>query len=109
MRCQLRRAIRPLNLYATWGVALLVALGADVNGQEIEIGIIDFYGLQGVPASQVREILTFREGDTVTLGNAKPAFLRESEDRLGRSPNIVRVLNRTACRREREGSGKAST
>ena len=35
-------------------------------GQEFEIGIIDIYGLNRVPATQVRQTLTFKEGDRIS-------------------------------------------
>ena len=67
-------------------------------GQQVEIGIIDLYALGCVPARQVREILTFTEGDTVALGNGEePAFLQESEDRLARSPDIARARTTLVC------------
>ena len=42
-----------------------------VNGQGVEIGIIDLYGLSRVSAHQIRETLTFAEGDTLTFETAK--------------------------------------
>ena len=69
-----------------------------VHGQELEIGIIDVYGLSRVSVRQVREILTFREGDTIAFGNGEePAFLKESEDRLARSPDIARARIQRVC------------
>ena len=70
-----------------------------VSGQEIEIGIIDLYGLSGVPARQVRDSLTFTEGDTIPMGTGEArAFLKESEDRLARSPNIAHArIVRVCC------------
>jgi len=66
------------------------------NGQEIEIGIIDLYGLSRVPARQVREALTFAEGDTIALGEW-PVFLTESEERLARSPDVARARTSLVC------------
>ena len=103
MRSQRRRDIPLLKAYATVSTIVFAALGAGVNGQEIEIGIIDFYGLSRVPTHQVREILTFTEGDTVTLGDGKPAFLRESEDRLARWPEITRARTQLVCCDEGRG------
>ncbi len=49
----------------TAAVLVTLALGTPcgVNGQELEIGIIDVYGLSRVSVRQVREMLTFTEGD----------------------------------------------
>ncbi len=79
---------------------LTCTLGAPcvVNGQELEIGIIDIYGLNRVPARQVRETLTFAEGDTIAFGNDETAaFLTESEARLARFPEIVRARTMLVC------------
>ena len=76
----------------------LVGTPCAVNGQELEIGIIDLYGLNRVPAQQVREALTFAEGDLIAFGNGeRPAFLAESEQRLTRLPDIVRARIRPVC------------
>ena len=75
-----------------------LATPCTVNGQELEIGIIDLYGLSRVPARQVRATLTFTEGDTIAFGNREePAFLTESEERLARSPDIARARIRSVC------------
>ena len=67
-------------------------------GQELQIGIIDFYGLNRVSAAQVREALTFKEGDTLSLtGGDRPAFLAESEDRLSKLPGVVRAQTNIVC------------
>ena len=51
-----------------------------------------------MPARQVREALTFTEGDTVELGNGEePAFLVESEDRLAMSLGIARARTEVVC------------
>ena len=97
MRSQIRRDIPLLKAYVVCSTIALAALGTAVNGQEIEIGIIDLYGLGRVPTRQVREMLTFTEGDTVNLGGGKPAFLQESEDRLARSSEIDRARTQLVC------------
>ena len=67
-------------------------------GQELQIGIIDFYGLNRVSAAQVREALTFKERDTLSLtGGDRPAFLAESEDRLSKLPGVVRARTNIVC------------
>lgn len=48
--------------------------------------------LNRVSARQVREALTFAEGDVIAFGNGeRPTFLTESEQRLTRSLDVVRV------------------
>lgn len=80
-----------MNRGTAIAAAGLVACGLGtpcaVNGQELEIGIIDLYGLNRVSARQVREALTFAEGDVIAFGNGeRPTFLTESKQRLTRSP-----------------------
>lgn len=68
------------------------------SGQDVEIGIIDLYGLSRVSAHQVRETLTFAEGDTIAFGSAEePVFLTESEERLVMLPDVVRARIRPVC------------
>ena len=79
-------------------VTLVPGTPCEVNGQALEIGIIDVYGLSRVSVRQVREMLTFTEGDTIAFGvGEEPAFLKESEDRLARSPDIARARIRRVC------------
>ena len=78
-------------------VACALGTPCPVNGQEIEIGIIDLYGLSRVAARQVREALTFAEGDTIAFGNEGQAFLTESEERLARLPGVARARIRPVC------------
>ena len=79
-------------------VTLALATPCGVNGQELEIGIIDVYGLSRVSVRQVREMLTFTEGDTIAFGvGEEPVFLKESEDRLARSPDIARARIQRVC------------
>ncbi len=69
-----------------------------VHGQEIELGIIDLYGLSRVSEGQVRQALTFAEGATIAIATPeRPAFLRESEDRLARLPDVARARTRLVC------------
>ena len=84
----------------TAAVLVTLALGtpSGVNGQELEIGIIDVYGLSRVSVRQVREMLTFTEGDTIAFGvGEEPVSLKESEDRLARSPDIARARIQRVC------------
>ena len=77
-------------------VACMLATPYAANGQEIEIGIIDLYGLSRVPARQVREALTFAEGETIAFSEW-PAFLTESEEHLARSPDVARARISLVC------------
>jgi HEAT repeats len=81
---------------ATVVVFLISACGA--AGQEFQIGIIDLYGLSRVPADQVRGALTFKEGDTISLGGGeRPAFLAASENRVALLPGVVRARTNVVC------------
>jgi hypothetical protein len=69
-----------------------------VDSQEFTIGIIDLYGLGRVSARQVREALTFKEGDTILrFENERPAFLTVSEDRLASVPGVARAQTHVVC------------
>ena len=73
-------------------LAILVGGVRALQSQEFQIGIIDLYGLHRITEYQVRQALTFKEGDTVSLaGNETPAFLTASEGRVAALPGIVRA------------------
>ena len=79
-------------------VVFLVITVCGVSGQEFQIGIIDLYGLSRVPVDQVRGALTFKEGDTISLGgDERPAFLTASENRVALLPGVVRARTRVVC------------
>ncbi len=79
-------------------LAANLAGGRALVGQELPVGIIDFYGLKRVPAAQVRQVLSFKEGDTVSLGEGRrPPFLAESEERLSRQPGVRRAHVEIVC------------
>jgi outer membrane protein assembly factor BamA len=64
----------------------------ELTGQELQIGIIDFYGLRRVSERDVRQTLTFKEGDTISLGaNELRALLAESERRIATLPGVARA------------------
>lgn len=66
-------------------ILLLIVVTAMAGGQEIRIGIIDFYGLQRTPADDVRAALAFKNGDSV------PEVLdarEQSEARLKQLPGV---------------------
>jgi hypothetical protein len=78
-------------------VCILVTV-CTVEGQEFQIGIIDLYGLSRVSADQVRQALTFKEGDTISLGgDERPAFLTASENRLALLPGVARAWAEIVC------------
>ena len=80
-------------------LALVILGGArELAGQELQIGIIDFYGLERVSESEARQALTFKEGDTITLvGDERPAVLAESERRLSTLSGVSRAHTNLVC------------
>ena len=76
---------------------LILGVVCEVTGQPLQIGIVDFYGLNRVPAEQVRAALTFKEGDQISMGGDRPAFLTASEGRLAALPGVVRARVRMVC------------
>jgi hypothetical protein len=85
---------------ATTFVLAVVILGGvcELPGQKLQIGIIDFYGLNRISASQAQQALTFKEGDIISLeGNGRPAFLAESERRLSNLPGIAHARTNIVC------------
>ena len=51
-----------------------------------------------MPADQVRGALTFKEGDTISLGgDERRAFLTASENRVAALPGVVRARTRVVC------------
>src|SRR5437867_1929377 len=79
--------------------ALSIAAGTQRGiGQELRIGIIDFYGLNRVSALQLRQALTFNEGDTIALGSDDlAASLLQSEERLATMPGVLRARANIVC------------
>src|SRR5262245_34392565 len=84
-------------------IAVLCALAilgsvCEVDAEQVQIGIIDLYGLNRMSAADVRKVLTFKEGDTISLVNdERPVFLTESEHRLARLPGVVRARTQMGC------------
>jgi hypothetical protein len=84
----------------------LVILGAvdQLIGQELQIGIIDFYGLGRVSEREARQALTFKEGDTISLvGDDRPAFLAASERQLSTLSGVTRAHTNLVCCDEGRG------
>jgi len=87
------------RLTTVLAVALVLLAAPEVGSQSLRIGIIDFYGLRQVSETQARSALAVKEGDTVLMaGDARPAFLVESEHRLSLLPGVLRAhLNLVCC------------
>lgn len=82
---------------ASWLCALLAL--APVSGaaaDELQIGIIDFYGLRKLSPQKARQALTFKEGDVVEYGAPAPA-LRESEQKLEALRGVAHAKAITVC------------
>jgi hypothetical protein len=66
--------------------------------QDLQIGIIDFYGLNRVSPVKVREALTFEEGDSISFAGEKlPRIFTDSERRLLKVPGVVRAHTNVTC------------
>ena len=66
--------------------------------QDIQIGIIDFYGLSRVSPSEVRKALTFKEGDTVpSPSDGRPARFVETENQLSKVPGVTNARVQAVC------------
>ena len=87
---RLRSRVALIAFVILWGVCEGV-------GQELQIGIIDFFGLHQVSLAQVREALTFKEGDSISVDGGPPMFLVESEKRLSELPGVVRAQASLTC------------
>lgn len=87
------------RLTTVLAVALVLLAAPEVGGQSLRIGIIDFYGLRQVSETRARSALAVKEGDTILMaGDARPAFLVESEHRLSLLPGVLSAhLNLVCC------------
>jgi hypothetical protein len=73
-------------------VLLVPADVCEVAGEDLQIGIVDFYGLGRVSEGAARAALTVKEGDTVSqVGDDPPTFMAESERRLSALPGVARA------------------
>ena len=78
----------------------LVILGGvrQAAGQDLQIGIIDFYGLGRIPEREARQALTFKEGDTLSMGgDDRPAALAKSERRVSKLPGVTGAHTNVVC------------
>lgn len=80
-------------------LALVILGGVDqLAGQELQIGIIDFYGLGRVSEREARQALTFKEGDMISLvGDDRPVVLAESERQLSTLSGVTRAYTNLVC------------
>ncbi len=79
-------------------VVFLLVAAPIAAGQSLQIGVIDFYGLRQVSATQARSALTVKEGDTIRIaGDARPAFMGESEHRLSMLPGVLSAHLKLVC------------
>lgn len=84
---------------ALLGLSLVTHVAtAGATGQQIDIGIIDFYGLSHVSADRARAALTFKEGDTISLsGDERPVFFTASEAHLAAMPGVQEARISPVC------------
>jgi HEAT repeats len=90
-----------------WSLSVL-ALSISCSGQAqqapaaatapsvLAIGNIDFYGLNRLSTDRLRGALTFKEGDTIAVGE-RPPFLAESEARLAAIPGVTHARTTIVC------------
>jgi len=83
------------STFLAWAGVLFAALV--VRAQPMQIGIIDFYGLGPISPHQVREALTFKEGDGISFSSGRPPFLVESERRLAALPGVRSATVNPVC------------
>jgi hypothetical protein len=83
---------------AILAVVFVLAVACQLLGQQLQIGIIDCYGLNRLSQADVRQALTFKEGDSISLGDgARPLFFAESESRLSRLPGVSQPRTNVVC------------
>ena len=79
----------PVLVFSAFLISLLCT---QTNGQALEIGIIDFYGLRNVSEAQARQALQIKEGDSVSSSR------EEARHRLEALPNVQQArLAYTCC------------
>ncbi len=77
---------------------LLAGTGVAAESEALRISIIDFYGLRQVSREDARTALTFKEGDSITFGDERPAILAAAEERLTKLPGVASArINLTCC------------
>src|SRR5687767_8580526 len=93
--------MRNLPIYQSANLPIVLALilvgSSQASAQELQIGIIDFYGLNRVTLAQAREALTFKEGDSISYGDELPRTFTDSERRLLKVPGVIRAHTEVVC------------
>lgn len=69
----------------------LILLPGLISGQTPRVGVVDFYGVQKVGASELRKVLAVREGDPL------PASKGDLEDKLEKISGVVRSQVSAVC------------
>ena len=83
-----------LAVVAAWA---LVGAGQPA-GQSIQIGIIDFYGLDGLSLDRARAALTFKEGDAVPrAADERAAWTAAAETRIATALDVNRARISLVC------------
>jgi hypothetical protein len=85
-----------LALSITCGVQAQQAPATAAAPAALTIWIIDFYGLNRLSTDRLRGALTFKEGDTIAVGQ-RPPFLAESETRLAAIPGVAHARTSVVC------------
>jgi hypothetical protein len=95
-----REHVRGVLTTVSLMVVLACTLGAadQPASQSIPIAIVDFYGLNRVPADRVRAALPFKEGDAVSVaGDARSAFVTAAETQAATVPGVSRARVTLVC------------
>jgi hypothetical protein len=89
---------RRLRVAAGMAIGLLLLPTPRLTAQTLQIGVIDFYGLSRLAASDLRPALLFHEGDALEMSDSgRPASLTESEQRLSRLPGVSSARINAVC------------
>jgi len=79
-------------------VVLSALVQSGAAAQQIEVGIIDFYGLGQLSEAAVRQALTVKEGDTIAVASGvRPPVLEEMERRLTSVAGVARARTSLVC------------
>jgi hypothetical protein len=82
---------------AATAVSTLLAAAA-AAGQSIQIGIIDFYGLNGQSPDRARAALPFKEGDDIPpAGGQRAAWVAAAEARIAKAIDVARARVNLVC------------
>ena len=76
---------------------LMLVPAPELVGQDLQVGIIDFHGLNRVSVAVVQQALTFKEGDILSPGVEGRAIVTALEDRLSKVPGVVGARINVVC------------